>query len=252
MTDVNETYGELQSTDGPHRDAKLEELRQYSEAWQDGSIPQQQGRIVDIQLGNLRNGIIDPVFSALIQTLHRIPESEFSILDAACASGYYAEVIEVAKPQAAYTGADYSAAMIAEAKRRYPDRAFLVENACRMSFADRGFDCVMLSGAIEHIPEYAEAISEICRVARRYVILHRVPMILAKEARLTLSTQYQVETPRIFLPHREIVMRMRENGFGLRDERPVYNSGLRHEIARRIHRRRPDIRTLFFARVDGS
>jgi len=78
--------------------------------------------------------------------------------------------------------------------------------------------------------------------------LHRVPMILAKKARMTLSTQYQVETPRIFLPHGEIVARMAENGFGLRDERAVYHSGLRHEIVRRVRRRRPDIRTLLFAR----
>lgn len=250
MTDVNETYGKLQSTDGPHRDADPEELRRYSGAWQDESIPQQQGRIVDIQLGNLRNGIVDPVFSALIQSLEKIPEGELSILDAACASGYYSEVIQRAKPEATYTGSDYSAAMIAEARRRYPDRTFLVENACQMSLADRGFDCVMLSGAIEHIPEYAKAISEICRVARRYVVLHRVPMILAKKARLTLSTQYQVETPRIFLPHGEIVARMAENGFMLRDERPVYKSGLRHEIVRRVRRQRPDIRTLLFER-DG-
>ena len=248
MTDVNETYGKLQSTDGPHRDADLSELRQYSTAWQDGSIPQQQGRIVDIQLGNFRSGVVDPVFAALIQSLDKIPESELSILDAACASGYYSEVIERAKPQAAYTGSDYSAAMIDEARRRYPDRTFLVENACKMSFADRAFDCVMLSGAIEHIPEYDQAIAEICRVAGRYVILHRVPMILAKKARMTLSTQYQVETPRIFLPHGEIVERMAEHGFGLRDERAVYKSGLRHEIARRVRRQRPDIRTLLFAR----
>ena len=248
MTDVNETYGKLQSTDGPHRDADLAELRQYSGAWQDGSIPQQQGRIVDIQLDNLRNGKIDPVFSALIQSLARIPESEFSILDAACASGYYSEVIELAKAGATYTGSDYSTAMIAEARRRYPDRAFLVENSCEMSLADDAFDCVMLSGAIEHIPEYGKAITEICRVARRWVILHRVPMILARKARMTLSTQYQVETPRIFLPHGEIVARMAENGFALRDERPVYKSGLRHEIVRRVRRRRPDIRTLLFAR----
>lgn len=248
MTDVNETYGKLQSTDGPHRDADLDELRQYSAAWKDESIPKQQGQIVDIQIGNLRNGIIDPVFSALIQTLRRIPETELSILDAACASGYYSEVIGLAKPGAVYTGSDYSAAMIAEAKSRYPDRSFSVEDACRLSFADRSFDCVMLSGAIEHIPEYGKAITEICRVARRHVILHRVPMILAKKAHLTLSTQYQVETPRIFLPQRELLARMGENGFVLRDERAVYNSGLRHEIARRLHRQRPDTRTLRFSR----
>ena len=73
-------------------------------------------------------------------------------------------------------------------------------------------------------------------------------MILAKKARLTLSTQYQVEIPRIFLPHGEVVARMAENGFILRDERAVYNSGLRHELARRVHRRREDTRTLLFVR----
>jgi SAM-dependent methyltransferase len=248
VTDVNETYGELQSTDGPHRDAELAELKRYASAWQDDSIPQQQGRIADIQLRNLRQGIVDPVFAALIRSLERIPEAEFSILDAACASGYYSEVIALAKPGAAYTGSDYSEAMIAEARRRYPDRTFRVENACRLSLADRSFDCVLLSGAIEHIPDYDRAIAEICRVARRWVLLHRVPMILARKARMTLSTQYQVETPRIFLPHGEIVARMAAGGFVLRDERAVYRSGLRHEIARRLRRRRPDIRTLLFER----
>ena len=73
-------------------------------------------------------------------------------------------------------------------------------------------------------------------------------MILARKARMTLSTQYQVETPRIFLPHAEIVARMERHGYTLRDERAVYRSGLRHELARRLRRSRPDIRTLLFER----
>lgn len=148
MTDIDKVYEELQTSDGPDRTAELDELRGYSEAWKDSSLPRQQGKIVDLQLERLRNGIVDPVFAALIKTLGEIEESEFSMLDAACASGYYGEVMRSANPGVDYTGTDYSEAMVEEAKRRYPDGDFRVENACDLSFPDGSFDCVMLSGAL--------------------------------------------------------------------------------------------------------
>lgn len=80
------------------------------------------------------------------------------------------------------------------------------------------------------------------------MILHRLPLLLARKARYTLSTQYRVEIPRIFFARRAIVRSLEVHGFELRAEHPVYDSGLRHEIARRLHRQRADTRTLLFAR----
>jgi len=62
---------------------------------------------------NLRKGYADPVFVALSEAMKGVELTSFSLLDAACATGYYAEVIKtLERKDIEYKGCDYSDAMI--------------------------------------------------------------------------------------------------------------------------------------------
>ena len=75
-----------------------------------------------------------------------------------------------------YTGIDYSDAMIARARARYPSAAFEVADATRLPYADGAFDIVFNGVSLMHIIDYQAAIREAARVAARYCIFHTVPV----------------------------------------------------------------------------
>lgn len=47
----------------------------------------------------------------------------------------------------------------------------IVESALALARADRSFDCVFCLEVLEHIPEYEQALAELFRVSRRWVVL---------------------------------------------------------------------------------
>ncbi len=98
-TEIDRIYSEAQTAaqfEVPATDSDLDEL---AAAWQDDEIPELQRRVVDVQLANLERGIADPVFTALAAALTHVDLESFSILDTACASGYYSEVIRLLDPR---------------------------------------------------------------------------------------------------------------------------------------------------------
>jgi SAM-dependent methyltransferase len=99
------------------------------------------------------------------------------LLEVGCGSGEYYEVFDILLPgKVRYTGADYSEAMIARARARYPLASFEVADATRLPFDDAAFDIVFNGVSLMHIIDYPAAIREAARVAARYCILHTVPV----------------------------------------------------------------------------
>ena len=93
------------------------------------------------------------------------------LLEVGCGSGYYSEVFADPAPGGVrYTGIDYSEAMIARARARYPSAAFEVADATRLPYADGAFDIVFNGVSLMHIIDYQAAIREAARVAG--AILH--------------------------------------------------------------------------------
>ena len=88
--------------------------------------------------------------------------------------------------------------MIESARAHHPGVPFSVEDLTALTKADRSFDVVLLSGVLEHIPEYQKAIDEAGRVAREYLIVHRSPMLSGPDHIRTIGTQYNIKTPRTF------------------------------------------------------
>jgi ubiquinone/menaquinone biosynthesis C-methylase UbiE len=100
-----------------------------------------------------------------------------SLLEVGCGSGYYSEVLPNLLPDSIrYTGMDYSEAMIARARARYPSTAFEVADATRLPHPDAAFDIVFNGVSLMHIVDYQAAIREAARVAAHCCIFHTVPV----------------------------------------------------------------------------
>ena len=99
------------------------------------------------------------------------------LLEVGCGSGYYSEVFATLLPGGVqYTGIDYSDAMIARARARYPSATFEVADATRLPHADGAFDIVFNGVSLMHIIDYQAAIRDAARVASRFCIFHTVPV----------------------------------------------------------------------------
>lgn len=101
-----------------------------------------------------------------------------SLLEVGCGSGYYSAVFDALLPQGvAYSGVDYSPAMIALARQRYPDRDFSVGDATALPFPDRSVDIVFNGVSLMHTLDVEAAIREARRVARKVVIFHTAILV---------------------------------------------------------------------------
>lgn len=213
-TEIDRIYSEVQTADPFEEQATAADLGELAGAWQDDDIPDLQRRVADVQLADLERGVVDPVFAALAAALRHVDLERFSILDAACASGYYSEVIRVLDPRPiAYEGCDYSSAMIESARTHHPGVTFSVEDLTALTKADDSFDVVLLAGVLEHIPEYGRAIEEAGRVARDYLIVHRSPMLSGPDHIRTIGTQYNIRTPRTFFSLERLGSEISDVGF---------------------------------------
>lgn len=114
-----------------------------------------------------------------------------SVLEVGCGSGYYYEILSfLLKREVSYLGIDLSSAMTRLAKEKYPARTFLTADAVCLPFLDRSFDVVLNGGALMHILNYAQAISESSRVARSFCIFHTVPVLQKRPTTVLKKSAY--------------------------------------------------------------
>jgi SAM-dependent methyltransferase len=117
-----------------------------------------------------------------------------SLIEIGCGSGYYSDVFATLLPGGvAYTGIDYSAAMVDRARAQYPAVQFEVADATRLPYGDAGFDIAFNGVSLMHIVDYAAAIREMARIASRYCILHTVPVF--DDYRTTYLRKYAYGAP---------------------------------------------------------
>jgi len=99
------------------------------------------------------------------ETAKLIPEGVVTILDVGCGKGFFLNMLP-AKYQR--LGLDSSSEVL-----RYVKTRTILGNIAKLPFPDRSFDLVTCLEVLEHLPDgvYREAINEIERVARKYIIL---------------------------------------------------------------------------------
>jgi ubiquinone/menaquinone biosynthesis C-methylase UbiE len=188
-------------------------------AWKAGELPERQRRLADQQLRDYRRGAPVDVYDALVRALRNLKDATdgASVLEIGCSSGYYAEVFDIAGLPLKYTGCDYSEPFIALAKERYPDLSFDVEDATALHYPDNAFDIVVSGGCLLHIPEYEAAIAETARVAKRYAVFHRTPVVFAPSNKYFRKLAYGVETVEIHFNEPRFLALLEKHGLTLID-----------------------------------
>lgn len=86
------------------------------------------------------------------------------LLDVACGPGYVAAA--AAARGATVTGVDFSAAMVALARRRHPDIEFREGDAQALDLPDAGFDALTMNFGLLHLDQPERALAEAARVLR--------------------------------------------------------------------------------------
>lgn len=92
------------------------------------------------------------------------------VLDAGCGEG---ETIERLRPllPGQVTGFDNNPDCVAFVSRRFPGYRFTVEDIYRLPYPDAEFDLVFCLEVLEHLAEPGKALAELCRVARRDIVI---------------------------------------------------------------------------------
>ncbi|MDI1266936.1 MAG: class I SAM-dependent methyltransferase [bacterium] len=143
------------------------------------------------------------------------------LIEIGCGSGYYSEVLAALVPGGiGYTGLDYSEAMIARARARYPSVEFQVGDATRLAFPDNAFDIVFNGVSLMHIVDYQAAIREAARVAGRYCILHTVPVFEAHDTTFLRKYAYGSPVVEVVFSKNELISLCEKAGLRLERQWP--------------------------------
>lgn len=151
-------------------------------AWKDHDFRDQQRKLIDLQLAEYRHGAAIDVFDVMVKSLRGLQggAERMRVLEVGCSSGYYSEVLDISGLDLDYAGCDYSEAFVAMARQRYPGLQFDVQDATRLQYADNDYDVVISGCCPLHIPEWQAAVAETARVASRYAIFHRIPVVMGQ------------------------------------------------------------------------
>lgn len=185
-------------------------------AWQNSEIPAMQRSLVQKSLMEMYKGQTSIVFKVLADLLSPVVSAGDSVLELGCASGYYYEILEyLLKKRIAYTGVDYSEAMICMARDYYPKAIFFAADGANLFFADRHFNVVISSGVLLHVPNWRQHVFETVRVCKSYVIASRTPVCRKSLTRHMKKFAYGVETVELIFNEGEFVREFQLNGMEL-------------------------------------
>jgi ubiquinone/menaquinone biosynthesis C-methylase UbiE len=138
----------------------------------------------------------------IINLLKKYSEDDF--LDVGCLDGAYIKRLREEGYVGSYHGVDITKRHIDIAKANVVGEKFKQGDARKLKFKDRSFKTVLFSDVIQHLPEPVGPISEICRVADKYVILSTYGSrkeTFTRHNNLFMNTYYSEEDIRRIIPH---------------------------------------------------
>ena len=98
-----------------------------------------------------------------------------SALDVACGSGKLtAQLAKVAGSGGRVVGLDFSAGMLAIARKAHPSLEFIEGDALNLPFDDHSFDAATIAFGLRNLADPIRGLREMIRVARRGVVLEFV------------------------------------------------------------------------------
>lgn len=95
-----------------------------------------------------------------------------SVLDAGCGEGFvHNHLAARLGGSVAFTGLDLSFDSLDEGRSRGSRATLLCGSLMQIPFAGTSFDLVVCTEVLEHLSQPAQALDELCRVSRRFVLL---------------------------------------------------------------------------------
>ena len=212
----------------------LSNLLVLSNSWKSTDLPSRQRTLVNQQLMRYRNGKKVDVFDVIVSAVKdlRLSEREVPLLEIGCSSGYYSEVFKIAHLPIKYSGCDYSESFIQMAQSIYPSVDFSIEDATSLTYPDSSFDIVLSGCCLLHIPEYQKAVFETARVARRYVVFHRTPVVFGMSEQWFRKKAYGIDTVEIHFNEQEFLQLLNRNNLTLLKSYTLHEVILRGSIKR--------------------
>ncbi len=147
-------------------------------AWKHQTIPvSQYFGVAQAEIEKYRRGESVNVFDVAVKALNQVYAKDVTLLDVGASTGHYGEIFRIANLEVDYTGVDFSQAFITLGRILFPGQKIEVADARELPFGDRSFQIVFNSGCLMHIADYETALKETVRVADKFIILHRTPVI---------------------------------------------------------------------------
>src|SRR4030067_1100945 len=118
----------------------------------------------------------NPVYRSLVGGFFRTAEDLLRsvhaehVLDMGCGEGYAANRIHPWLLPRRMVGIDLSQPMLAQAHQNYPSISFTAGTAYELPFPNGTFDLVVVMEVLEHLEHPPEALGEVQRVGRGYVL----------------------------------------------------------------------------------
>ncbi len=106
--------------------------------------------------------------SLIIEEIAGLKRNDF-FLEVGCAQGHFEGL--ASRFSANVFGGDYEFRKLAAAKAKYPRAHFAGINAEMLPFKGRSFDFVLCTEVLEHVPDWAKALRELQRVARKKILI---------------------------------------------------------------------------------
>ena len=211
VSSVSSQYVEMDQTKADSEAARLRN------SWKSDELPLRQRELVDRQLSEFRRGAPIDVFDIMVRALRGLGDidQDSTILEIGCSSGFYSEVFSIAGLHLQYSGCDYSESFIGLARERYPNLVFDVGDATALRYADNSYDIVVSGCCLLHIPEYEQAIKETTRVAKRYAVFHRTPVVLGQPTKYFRKLAYGVPTVEIHFNETQFLALLEQHGLKL-------------------------------------
>lgn len=126
-------------------------------------------KLGDSFTNNYEQGMLD-YRQNIIDTVLRCQDECDSMLDIACADGWFIEKLREAGYERYYLGIDITQNLIGRARKRRPSEAFIIGDAMDLNLVENTFDFVLCAGVLMHIPDLKKAILEACKVSSKYVM----------------------------------------------------------------------------------
>lgn len=200
--------------------------KKLSGAWLSQTIPLEQWQLAEAQLKKFESGdsVAEfDVFSNAIEHAISLGSMENkSVLGIGCSSGYYGKVLARVQPELNYIGLDYSQNFIDLGKSKFPDLQLFVGDTRNIRYKNRSFGIVVSGSVLLHVYEWELGIKESCRVADKYMILHRTPVSTSKK-KLFTKNAYGTAMIQWTFNESELINCAINQGFQLVQKWPVYS-----------------------------